>query len=244
MDTEITVALIGAAGVLGTIGGTVVGARIQANSGHAQAQAARDAAATAAQAARGQALEERRWGVLTTYLRSADLCVDTVAQSYESGSLAENDSAYKVFMLAQAEAELAAPTDMDTHLAEMHNAVRNIWSTADIWAPHGWGWRALNEMAQSGRPEAEQARTALQGLRGEGHREARTFAQIRAEHEELSAALRALPGFGTDHVSGLLQDRSDPDRAGREQRWREQHYFEVRERLIETSRNVLGTHQI
>lgn len=124
------------------------------------------------------------------------------------------------------------------------NAVRNIWSTADIWVPHGLGWRALTDLAQSGRPEAEQASTALHRLRGEGDREARTFAQIRAEHEELYAALQALPGFGADHVSGMLQDRSDPDRAGREQRWREQHYFEVRERLIETARNVLGTHQM
>lgn len=139
MNTETMVALIGAAGVLGTIGGTVVGARIQANGGHAQAQAARDAAATAAQAARGQALGERRWAVLTAYLRAADLCVDVVSQSYDAGFLTENDSAYKVFVLAQAEAELAAPTSMDTHLAEMHNAVRNVWSTADIWAPHGWG---------------------------------------------------------------------------------------------------------
>lgn len=244
MNTEITVALIGAAGVLGTIGGTIVGARIQSNSGHAQAQAARDAASTAAQAARGQVLGERRWAVLTTYLRAADLCVDAVAQSYDSGSLEENDGTYKVFVLAQAEAELAAPTNMDTHLAEMHNAVRNIWSTANIWAPHGWGWRALTEMAQSGRPEAEQARTVLQRVRGEGPRESRTVAQLRAEHEELRATLEALPGFGTNHVSGLLRDRSDPDRAGREQRWREQHYFEVREKLIEAARSVLGTNQL
>ncbi|WP_326623326.1 hypothetical protein OG863_40400 [Streptomyces decoyicus] len=244
MNTETMVALIGAAGVLGTIGGTVVGARIQANGGHAQAQAARDAAATAAQAARGQALGERRWAVLTAYLRAADLCVDVVSQSYDAGFLTENDSAYKVFVLAQAEAELAAPTSMDTHLAEMHNAVRNVWSTADIWAPHGWGWRALAEMAQSGRPEAEQARTTLHRVRGEGPRESRTLAQLRAEHEELRTALEALPRFGTDQVSGLLRDRSDPDRAGREQRWREQHYVDVREKLIEAARDVLGTNQL
>lgn len=244
MNTEITVALIGAAGVLGTIGGTVVGARIQAIGGHAQAQAARDAAATAAQAARGQVLGERRWVVLTTYLRAADLCVDAVAQSYDSGSLAESDSAYKVFVLAQAEAELAAPTSMNIPLARMHNAVRNVWTTAGIWAPHGWGWQALTEMAQSDRPEALQARNALQRVRGEGPRESCTLAQLRAEHEELRTALESLPGFETDHVSGLLRDQSDPERAGREQRWREQHYIEVREKLIETARDVLGTNQL
>ncbi|WP_329112104.1 hypothetical protein [Streptomyces sp. NBC_01353] len=162
MDTGITVALIRAAGVAGTILGTVVGARIQANGGHAQAQAARDAAATAAQAARDQVLGERRWTVLTAYLRAADLCADTCSQSFDSGSLTENNPAYKTFVLAQAEAELVAPSTLDAELEEMQGAVRNLWTTAGIWAPHMWAWRILTELEQSSGPESEQVRAVLE----------------------------------------------------------------------------------
>ncbi|MFI2374875.1 hypothetical protein ACH5AO_07375 [Streptomyces sp. NPDC018964] len=244
MDTETTVALIGAAAVAGTIVGTIVGARIQAGSGHAQAQAARDAAATAARASRESVLGERRRTVLAAYIRAADLCVDACARSYTSGSLEENDPAYKVFVLVQAEAELVSPSSMDGHLSALHDAVRNIWSTAHTWAPHGWAWRALTGLGGSGGPEADRARAVLERLRSPGGSGGpRTFAQLRAAHDELRQALEALPGLGPDLARSLLQDGDEPNRSLEERTWREQHYAEVRGGFIEAAREVLGTHE-
>lgn len=64
VKTEIVVALIGAVGVMGTIVGTVVGARFQADGGHAQAAAARAAADTAARAAWHQTMRDLRWSAV------------------------------------------------------------------------------------------------------------------------------------------------------------------------------------
>ncbi|MFE3790356.1 hypothetical protein [Streptomyces goshikiensis] len=237
MDTQITVALIGAAGVCGTIAGTLVGARIQANGGLAQAQGARDAAEMTAQAMRAQSLSERRWTVLTAYLRAADLCADACSLSFTSGSLEGNEDSFKIFALLQAEAELVAPASLDNHLGLAYQALRNLWTTADIWAPHKWGWQTLEELEQAGSADAV---AVLERLR-QPARGSRTFAQLAAESQALRDMLVALPGFDRERADGLMRASGDPGRSDRERRHREEYYGEMRQALLEAAREVLGT---
>ncbi|MEV0529924.1 hypothetical protein AB0I66_41605 [Streptomyces sp. NPDC050439] len=132
MDIDITVALIGAIGVggtiVGTFAGTVFGARIQARVGHDQAQAARDAATTTATAAARQAMVERRWAILAEYLRAAAALHESANRLYAlsadvrvAGSLitadgpaveADVEERRHALLYAYAEAELGAPAEM------------------------------------------------------------------------------------------------------------------------------------
>lgn len=52
--------------------------------GHAQAQAARDAAETATQSTRRQTLRDLHWTVLTAYPRAASECMEATGQLYTS----------------------------------------------------------------------------------------------------------------------------------------------------------------
>ncbi|WP_447035028.1 hypothetical protein [Streptomyces sp. DSM 118878] len=132
MDNDITIALIGVTGVVGTIVGTfvgtVLGARIQARGGHDQAQAARDAATTIATATARQAMVERRWATLAEYLRAAAALHESANRLYAlsadvriAGSLitvdgpaleADVEERRHALLYAYAEAELGAPAEM------------------------------------------------------------------------------------------------------------------------------------
>ncbi|WP_406416403.1 hypothetical protein OH809_39130 [Streptomyces sp. NBC_00873] len=135
MDAQTTAALIGAAAVTGTIAGTLIGAHIQAAGGHAQAEAARDAAATAASATNRQAITERRWTALTGYLRAAHEVVAAADRLYTlpvhaaagpDSSFEDIDRAMSAFTLLQAEVELSAPTDLERPVDMFFIAVMSV----------------------------------------------------------------------------------------------------------------------
>ncbi|MFF7393274.1 hypothetical protein ACFZAE_33145 [Streptomyces scabiei] len=261
MNTEITVALIGAAGVCGTIVGTVVGARIQAHGGHAQAQAARDAAATAAQAARRQALHELRWTTLTALLRSAGECMEATEQMYTSSQAradaerAEVEQVYHAFRLVHAEAELAAPPGMEDVLARMNRVVMGAYDGARMRAPTERALRALDELSREGDPAAIRAKEALTRLRTVG---APLWSPHRGdpppEYEEVIEALNAVPRLDRQQVRLLLASAAVPFEyersrlenvrgAMRDRTTRRHAYQTARQELITASREALSTYE-
>lgn len=258
MDTEIMVALIGAAGVCGTIVGTVVGARIQAHGGHAQAQAARDAADTAAKSMRHQALRELRWTVLTAYLRAAGECMEATDQRYTSSqSRAEADRAYHAYGLAHAEAELAAPPGMDDVLADMHRGVQGAYQAARRRAPTEQALRALDELSRADEPAAVRAKVALARLRAA---DAPLWNPRRAgdpppQYAEVIEALYAVPQLDRDQVRLLIESAAVPhehERNPRDNVWsareertqRRNTYRDTRRALIEAARDALSTNEL
>lgn len=261
MDTEITVALIGTAGVCGTIAGTLVGARVQAHGGHAQAQAARDAAATAAQAARRQALHDLRWSSLTALLRAATECMETTGRLYTSSQAridterAEVERTYHTFRLVQAEAELAAPPEMKDTLAQMNRAVMAAYDNARMQAPTERAMRALDELAREADPAALRAKDALTRLRAAGAPLWNPRSgNPPAEYEEAIEALNAVPRLDRQQVRLLLgnaavpleyeSDRIQNVRSAR-RAWAERRhrYQEARHELIVVARQALNTNE-
>ncbi|MBM9624742.1 hypothetical protein [Streptomyces zhihengii] len=264
MDTEITVALIGAAGVCGTIAGAIVGARIQANGGLAQAQAARDAADTVAQSARRQALHDLRWRTMTALLRAAGECVEASGRLYlaapeASGEQAEAEQVLHAFRLAFAEAELAAPPGVEEELAAVGRAVRTAHHWARTRAPGEQAWRELDRLSRQGDAAAARAKGALARLRAEGApvwNPRHGDGDPPPEYEAAIAALNAVPQLERGQVRLLLvtavepleyERGHEPTQAGlrlnarREWAQRNYRYQEARQELIEAARQVLGT---
>ncbi|MDG9700915.1 hypothetical protein [Streptomyces sp. DH37] len=255
MDTEITVALIGAAGVCGTIVGTVVGARIQAHGGHAQAQAARDAADTAAKSTQHQALRELRWPALTAYLRAASECMEaTEGLHTPSQSRAEVEQAYHAYGLVHAEVELAAPPGMDGVLADMHRVVQGAYHAARTRAPTERALRALDELSQASEPSAVRAKAALARLCASDPPlwDPRRAGDPPPQYAEVIEALYAVPQLDRDQVRLLLANAAVPHEyernprdnvrsAREERRQRRNNYRDARRALIVAARNALGT---
>ncbi|MFD4392603.1 hypothetical protein [Streptomyces sp. NPDC058495] len=257
MNTDITVALIGATGVCGTIVGTVLGAKIQARGGHAQAQAARDAAETAAQAAQRQVIRERSWTVLTAYLRAAAELVEATDQLYRSAQAREDvERAYHAFGLVHAEAELALPPGMDEVLADLGRAVRQVYHTARMRSSTERAVRTLDEICQAGDPAAARAKEALTRLRATNPPlwNARLGREAPPQYSELIEALHAVPGLAGDQVRELLNSAAVPHEyeSRREGLWsareeriaRRNTYRDARQSFIEAARNVLGTNEL
>lgn len=261
MDTEITIALIGAAGVCGTIAGTIVGARIQAHGGYAQAQAARDAAATAARAARRQALHDLRWTSLTALLRAAAECMEATGQMYTSSEAradagrAEVERAYHAYRLVQAEAELAAPPELREALDRMRQVVMGAWHDVRMQAPTERAQRALDELCREGDPAAIYAKGALTRLRSsEAPLWNPLFGNPPAEYEEVIDALNAVPRLDRQQVRLLLanaavpleyeRNRFENVRGARQARTERQRAYEAaRHQLIAAARDVLNTNE-
>ncbi|MFF6946322.1 hypothetical protein [Streptomyces lavendulae] len=254
MDTEITVALIGVAGVAGTIAGTVLGARIQARGGHAQAQAARDAAQTAAEAARSVAVRDRRWSALTSYLQAASEVVEASDRMYRSPSgQQEFMNAYHEFGLAHAETELAVPTSMREEFTAMSGAVRQVYHTARMMSGASQAQGALDALCQAGDEAATRAKTVLTALRSSRPPLWNPLLSAPAppEYTEAIEALNAVPTLDRDQVRHLLSTAGAPGEyetardnmwSGREARHtRRNRYLETRGKLVEAAREALGT---
>ncbi|MFB6905540.1 hypothetical protein ACFCWB_14885 [Streptomyces bacillaris] len=256
-----TVALIGAAGVCGTIAGTIVGARIQAYGGYAQAQAARDAAATAAQAARRQALHDLRWTSLTALLRAAAECMEATGQMYTSSEVradaerAEMERAYHAYRLVQAEAELAAPPKLRETLDGMRRAVMGAWDDVRMQAPTERAQRALDELCREGDTAAINAKEGLTRLRTSGAPLWNPrLGNPPTEYEVVIDALNAVPRLDRQQVRLLLasaavpleyeHNRFENVRGARRARTERQHAYEAaRRELIAAARDVLNTNE-
>ncbi|MFE5628334.1 hypothetical protein [Streptomyces sp. NPDC056543] len=259
MDTEITVALIGAAGVGGTIIGAIVGARIQANGGHAQAQAARDAAETAAQAVRRQALHDLRWTTTTALLRAAGESMEATGRLYLAAPDADTERAeaervLHAFRLTYAEAELAAPPGIREEIEAVDQVVRTAHYLARMRAPAERAWRVLDDLCRQGNAAALHAKGALARLRA-------TDAPLwnpslgggdpPPEYDEVITALNAVPQLQREQVRLLLGVAAVPLEYERRREnvinarrdWSEQdyRYQAARQKLIEAARRVLGT---
>ncbi|MFD3612043.1 hypothetical protein ACFWXA_28975 [Streptomyces atroolivaceus] len=259
MDTQITVALIGAAGVGGTIAGAIVGARIQANGGHAQAQAARDAAETAAQAGRRQALHDLRWTTMTALLRAAGESMEATGRLYLAGAdaHAERAEAERVlhgFRLAYAEAELAAAPGIREEIAAVGQVVRTAHYLARMRAPAERAWRVLDDLCREGDAAAVPAKGALARLRAAGAplwNPSVGGGDPPPEYDEVIAALNAVPQLERGQVRLLLgvaavpleYERRRENVVNARRDWAEQNYRyqEARQGLIGAARRVLGT---
>lgn len=254
MRSDIVVALIGAIGVggtiVGTFAGTVLGARIQARGGHDQAQAARDAAATAAGAARQQALHERQWSALSTYLGIASACFDLCKDSYVSASEPppEAELTFRELHRSHAEAELALPSTMHNPLVFLLNAVLDMWHAANRQARVVRAARVLAAIDPSdpGRPVAERARLALEQLRASdlldwGPQESATRPRVYAEAQ---AALEAVPQLDTEDMWALVSDAADPTDSSERLSQLRQNYLRTRQSLTQAARESWGTDAI
>jgi hypothetical protein len=251
VKSDIAVALIGAIGVggtiVGTFAGTVLGARIQARGGHDQAQAARDAAATAAGAARQQALHERQWAALSTYLGIASACSDLCVDSFVSASdlPPEAELTFRDLHRSHAEAELALPSTMNNLLVSLANAVLDMWHAANKRALVVRAARVLAaiEPSEHGGPEAERARLALEQLRASdpldwGPLESATRPRVYAE---AFAALNVVPQLDAEGVSALVTDAADPTDSGEQLYQLRRNYQQSRQSLIRAARQYWGT---
>ncbi|MEU3895390.1 hypothetical protein [Streptomyces sp. NPDC045251] len=256
MDREVTVALIGAVGVagtvLGTFAGTVLGARIQARGGHAQAQAARDAALTAAEAARRQVLHEREWAALSTFLRAASESFDQSLQTYTSApsSATEDDRVHSELMHAHAQAELAAPRGLGQLIVNLFNATVDMHHAARTHTQRYRGAQILAGIGPSdpGGTEAELARRALAELASARSRasgvtdwDSQEQLDARTAYVEAQRALSAVVQLDPVQYWALL---AAPDSAegpaGRELTRLRQSYFSARTALITAARDALG----
>lgn len=165
VKTEIVVALIGAVGVMGTIVGTVVGARFQANGGHAQAAAARAAADTAARAAWHQTMRDLRWTVLSAYLRAAAEADEADEAAHRTGTPADVEAAKKAFhayRLAYAEGELIASDAMIPALTTLNERMQRSHHKAMQRAPVTAAMRVLEDRRRLGDSAASQALQRLE----------------------------------------------------------------------------------
>lgn len=255
MEAEVTAAVIGVAGVAGTILGTfagaVLGARIQAGGGHAQAQAARDAALTAAEAARRQLLREREWTALSTYLKAASESFDRSLQTYVAPSSEGGAGpAVSELMHAHAQAELAAPRGLEALIVNLFNATIEMHHAANAQRHRYQGMQILSEIGPSdpGAAQAERARQALGELasarsEASGVVEWDSPERIRARsaYAEAQEALCDVARLDAAQVWALLADSEDTDgRVGVQLTRLRQGYFGARTALITAAREALG----
>ncbi|QIP86695.1 hypothetical protein GLX30_24740 [Streptomyces sp. Tu 2975] len=200
VKTEILVALIGVAGVVGATAGAVVGAWLQAKGGHAQAAAARAAADTAAGAAWHQTMRDLRWSVLSAYLRAAAEAQEADEAVQRSGAREEVEAAKKAFhayRLAHAEAELVAPDDVVPALERLDAELQGMHTDATRRALSMQAYRMLEDLLTS---EPAAAGLALQRLDEVQQGPAETVQnRITAARD----ALRAVPGLSPGCVVAL-----------------------------------------
>ncbi len=165
MDSQITTALIGVVGVAGTVGGTVLGSWLQARGGRAQAQAARDAAETAANVVHVQAVRERVWTVMPAYLRAADEYADLMSGDYRNEDRETARNARRTFRLVAAEADLAVPEDMRPTLQVLSKKLRQLDRAAQRECRTGRAHAALEALVRAGDQNARRAAQELLQIR-------------------------------------------------------------------------------
>ncbi|CAM5319803.1 hypothetical protein SCHAM137S_01964 [Streptomyces chartreusis] len=245
--------------ICGAAAGTVVGARIQAHGGHAQAQAARDAADTAAQSARQQDLHDLRWATLTALLRAAAECMEATehlfisSQARADAERAEIERAHHTFRLVYAEAELATPPGLELALRHMNSAVMGAYQAGKTRAPTERALRALEELTQEGDPAAVRAKESLIRLRAAG---APLWSPYRGspppEYAEVIEALYEVPRLDRSQVRLLLGSAAVPHEfelnphdnvRGARQEWAERRnaYQDARRELIAAAREAMST---
>lgn len=243
VQTEILVALIGAAGVAGTIGGSIVGARLQAGGGHAQAEAARAAADTAASAAWRQSMRDLRWTVLSAYLRAASEAQEVDEELHRAGAAETAEAAKQTFhayRLAHAEAELVAPDDVQAALALMDSEIRSSHKAAVRRASAIRSIRKLEELASGGNREAIHAWFGIEhAIEGPGARAERVGGA--------RDALRVVDGLSADDVGHLSAIMAFGEELESVFRFRDTvegtsaRYAEARGELVTAIRTALGT---
>ncbi|RST18551.1 hypothetical protein E2C00_27525 [Streptomyces sp. WAC05374] len=200
MQTEILVALIGVAGVVGATAGAVVGAWLQAKGGHAQAAAARAAADTAAGAAWHQAMRDMRWSVLSAYLRAASEAQEADEAVQRSGApeaLEAAKTAFHAYRLSHAEAELVAPDDVMPALERLDAELQGMHADATRRALPMQAYRMLEDLLTS--------HTAAAGLAIQRLEEVKQ-SSVETVQDRIAAArdaLRAVPGLSPGCVVAL-----------------------------------------
>lgn len=244
MDAQITTALIGVAGVAGTVGGTVLGSWLQARGGRAQAEAARDAAATAARAAHAQAVRERVWTVLPVYLRAASEFVDAVERHVQVEATAEVQAARRAFDLAHAEAELVVPEEMREVLAALRGSQNDFLQVDRAWGRSMRARHALEQLEQAGDAAACRAMRELRDL----ERPSRPGwgpapqPERRPDPGPAIAALTEVTALAPAHrfllIGAARHDRTAP--TDRVEHARET-YRQARRAVIDATRTALGT---
>ncbi|MDX3572884.1 hypothetical protein [Streptomyces sp. ID05-47C] len=240
MDPQISVALIGAAGVAGTVGGTVLGAWIQARGGRAQAQAARDAAVTAAQATLAHATQERVWTVIPVYLRAAGEYAQAVERLYQVDAVDDVLVARRAFELAKAEAELAAPQGMRSALESLAGALRALEGVAGLVGAGERAHGALMILCDSD-VNAHEARIELRNL---DVANVPTWTPTRlpapAAYEPAVAALEAVAGLTEEQRVALLSRAPRVRAIQARRRDSMAQYQSARAEVVDTTRAALG----
>ncbi|MFG2987548.1 hypothetical protein ACGFYQ_41290 [Streptomyces sp. NPDC048258] len=244
MDPQITTALIGAVGVIGTVGGTVLGSWLQARGGRAQAAAAREAATTAARAAHDQAVRERVWTVVPLHLRAASQYVDAINLMWQTDAQEELRAAQRAFALTHAEAELAVPEETRSALGDLQRSMVGLRDAERTWAKNERAFHVLRELSESGDTAASRALGHLGRLdRAEKpHWMPHLRAQTPPEYGPAVESLDAVAALIPPQRSALLRrTQQDPQARRREREQAMAGYRRARQAVINQTRVALGS---
>ncbi|MFF4013310.1 hypothetical protein [Streptomyces sp. NPDC001717] len=177
--TEHATTLLALLTLVSAFGGAVLGAKIQANGGRAQALAAQKAAETAAaaalQAVREQtdraaaashaaAVRDERMGAIADLLRTVREFTRTLDQLYSEPDEASVDAAYGHFFQARSAVELLAPTALTATFTRVLVTAENLAALARKRAEAKRASERLSRLSYQFEGQAEEARLALELL--------------------------------------------------------------------------------
>ncbi|MFF3625396.1 hypothetical protein [Streptomyces sp. NPDC002467] len=234
-------------------GGALLGAHLQARGGFAQAQAAKDAAETAATAtiaavreqteraaaaAHAATVRDRREAAISELLRTTREFAAALDRLYREPDTAAVDVAYDAFLRAQGAVELTVPTVLTPATNLVVETAQNL---AVLARDRAEAQRARVHLAAlaSSMPEymgMELAQTALTSFREACQSDS---PDLMERHNAANQELSQISGITTDEQTVLLLDCFNEELAPLRTQRKQEHAEAVKE-FIARSRAVLG----
>ncbi|MFE5483018.1 hypothetical protein [Streptomyces sp. NPDC056527] len=220
-NPDLFAALVALVAVVGGLAGSVIGAKIQANGGRAQATAAREAAQISSEAQRVAALWTVRHVQTAEFIQQARQVVRAADRAYTTDDEGSVREALQVLTQKQAQVELIASRCVIDGAANVVRSVEDFARLALKRGPAAYAEFVLQRIMTSGSctvevVEAARLLTELKGVyRNYGVQEISeeglqgldrdALNSVLRAQRDASAALGAVPGIRRHHVDAVLE---------------------------------------
>ncbi|MET7540036.1 hypothetical protein [Streptomyces sp. NPDC005507] len=238
-NPEVFAALVALVAVFGGLAGSYIGAKIQAGSGRAQANAATDAAQIMVEYQHLATFHADRRAVLASYLSKTTAAIRSIGQVID-GEAQDMEAALDTLEVVHGELELVAPPDVVTAGRNLLQQVMEMYELAHNRAEGVAALRTvLGPSRRSGLgPEFFRARAALSEMvtaveRGADDDE---LAPLRAE---LAAALEDVGASSAEQF--LILDEAELEEAHHGMSRHGRRAEEARQELVRAGRVMLGS---
>jgi hypothetical protein len=254
-NPEAFAAFVAFLAIIGGVLGSYIGAKVQANSGRAQAAAATDAARITVEYQHLAAFHADRRLVLATYLHRAEAVRMALGEAWRDE---DHDAEEELDSLdsTQAELELISPLDVVGAALGVRAELSVIDDFVHEHGPVNHFWNALRGTADAPgfpSPEAEEAYEAVQKLYtayvadhffrdgAEVGMQRSSTGRLRRLHNLASNALLGLSNINAEDVQHVLDDAEIRSHLDRGLPQTSEGYRRARAALVEAGRKMLGS---